>query len=723
MLRKITNYYILLLITLLLTACGGSGSDDSSENDTTTPSTTSPTLDELKSSVRNMDLSDAQAFVITGSETTAGRPAVLYKSALLANRTPVDMDPNSLYKVNSDGTLERVAVKDDNGTEVDRGLVIPFELVDVDENYLFMWFSIKEENVPYLVHKQTGLAYNGEGVIWDCSPNQSCQVWYGKTRSDVNGNIYLVSHFTEKPTIIKIDTSNLGGTSITAQAVHSQYDANDWEVDDSGRNLIFRAVDNNSNSVITDSSYITIHVDLTSGRLTPIEQTMTSVVNGYDTVGSFYRGLDGKLYVGGRSSSSGLDADRLFKVSNDSNGNLVLTDEGLSDTPYLWNGGNSRYVINGKLFYLNATTIYEFDHVSGQFTKDSTPANQFKNGSDSVKQYAVSNGYIYFFGTDKVTSVDTVYRYDPTAKTGTLFPSDASSPINNFDIDSIRVLSNDKVWFEAFRFSDSATVIGELDMATSTIEIVDTIDANEPAIITLEAIHPADFVVIDGSYQDWHTDLRTTSDDTSDGSDGHELIFLSHQQTSSQFFGLVEFNEDNIASQNSATIITVDSMYEVVINAEDNFIRDLSDNSETTFVEVGAIVAIGQAVEFSVPLDAMEGIGSIPTVAVKRFSLHDISAVDAYNTATKEHTFTVSLPRVLNSSDTISVMLENFEVEITSTTVSLIASGSSIDLTEETTGLDTLSIEVLINDSDIDDPNKVVTLEVQDQLPILEDLM
>ncbi|MFT7533516.1 MAG: hypothetical protein ACI9FD_004553 [Gammaproteobacteria bacterium] len=744
MLSRIIHSFIFLLITMLLAACGAEdgGSDDSSGNGSTTQ--TLSTLDELKSSVRSMDLSGAQAFVITGSATTGRKPAVVYKSAQLANRTPIDMDPNSLYKVNSDGTLERVAVKDDNDTEVDRGLVSPFGLYDVDANYLFMWFSIKENIVPYLVHKKTGLAYNGEGVIWNdtaaCSTDNSCQTinkQNRKVRSDVNGNIYLHSYFTETPTIVKIDTSNLGDTSITAQAVQSQYSVSStsWDIDDSGSTLLFRGTDS-SNSIVK------IYVDLTDGSLTRVEQIMTTVTSGYDTMEDIFRGLDGQLYVVGFNSSNLNSVEpsdtnrRLFAASRDSVGNLALTDRGNlgSNTPFLW-GNHHRQVINGRLIYINGNisadgstymgSIFEFDHVSGQFTEHLIPASQFKNGSDSIKRFTVSNGYIYFFGTDKTTSVDTVYRYNPATQSGILFPTDISSPINDFDIGNIRVLNSNKVWFKAFRFSDSAIVIGELDMDSSTIEIVDTIDASEPIIITLEAIHPADFIVVDGSYQDWHIDLRTTSDASNDGSSGHELTFLSHQQTASQFFALIEFNDDNIASPNAATIITIDSMYEVVIRTEEAFIRKLSDDSETTFLTAGAIAAIGQAVEFSVPLGALMGTGSLPTVTVTRFSLNDISAVDTYNSVNKKHTFTVNLSRVLNASDTFIVMLEHFEVEITSTKVILIdtVNSTNMDLTADTTGLDTISIEILIDDIDIDSPDTALTLVVQDQLPITEDSM
>ena len=742
----------MLITTLVLYGCGGggdSGSDDPSEdNNPTTPITAAPTLEELKSSVRNMDLSDAQAFVITGSATTAGRPAVLYKSAKLANRTPVDMDPNSLYKVNSDGTLERVAVKDENNAEVDRGLVSPFELFDVDANYLFMWFSIQENIVPYLVHKQTGLAYNGEGVIWNntvpCSTGDSCRTLLNqnrRVRSDVNGNIYLHSSFAEVPTIVKIDTSNLGGASITAQAVQTRYSVyggpytSDWDIDSSGRTLLFKGYDD-------DTTSINIHVDLATGNLTRVDQVLATMPGDYGTMRSIFRGLDGQLYTPVAASISSSDAtSRLFNVSTDSLGNLVLTDKGnlnrSSDSLYLW-GGHQREVVNGRLLYMNANintdgaipsgnvgAIYDFDHNSGQFTDHTAHTNQFTNGNDSIKRITVSNGYLYFFGQDKNTRVDTVYRYDPATQSGTLFPTDASSPINDFDIDNIRVLSNNKVWFEAFRFSDSATVIGELDMDSSTIEIIDTVDATEPTIISLEAIHPADFIVVDGSYQDWHTDLRVTSDAASDGSSGHELTFLSHQQTASQFFGLVEFNEDNIASPNGATVITIDSMYEVVISAEEAFIRNLSDNSETTFMTAGAIVATGQAIEFSVPLDALAGIGSIPTVTVTRLSFHEISAVDTYDAVDEAHTFTITLPRVLSASDTFKVLLENFEVEITSTSVTLIdtVNSTSLDLTEDTTGLETLSIEVLVADSSINSPENVMTLLVEDKLPIVEDTM
>jgi hypothetical protein len=172
-------------------------------------------------------------------------------------------------------------------------------------------------------------------------------------------------------------------------------------------------------------------------------------------------------------------------------------------------------------------------------------------------------------------------------------------------VNLVRILDSGEVWFKATRLSDSATVYGIADIDAGTITITNVTKADELFVFFMEAILRSDFLSIDGNPTDWAIDLRSTTDATNDGSTGHELAFLSHQQSATQFFVLMEFHQNNIATTDALQVITVDSLYDLIVGSDSATFKKLADSSETRFITVGGLSAIGKAVELSIPLSAL----------------------------------------------------------------------------------------------------------------------
>ncbi|NNE62604.1 MAG: hypothetical protein HKN34_00850, partial [Gammaproteobacteria bacterium] len=141
--KKFLQYSIVLISSVLFTvSCGGGGGGGSD-----TPSGNSnPTADQLKASIRQFsDITDAQGFVLTGDNPASARPALTSAQMRTAN-LDVNLDPNSLYKVKPDGTLERVVIVDDSSEEITRGLIQPATVRDIDQNFMIMYFTIRDES-------------------------------------------------------------------------------------------------------------------------------------------------------------------------------------------------------------------------------------------------------------------------------------------------------------------------------------------------------------------------------------------------------------------------------------------------------------------------------------------------------------------------------------------------------------------------------------------------
>lgn len=486
-----------------------------------------------------------------------------------------------------------------------------------------------------------------------------------------------------------IDTSTLGASALTAQAVQSIDRIHDgaWEIESTGNMMLY------TGSNEADGSLVERHLNLNDGSLANI------ALPGGKEVGSLLRGLNGKIYTTENNVSGG---SHVYRMEQDSNGDLQITDlgvwagenaSGTGTAPTgirLW-GNAERHVIGGQLIYtnFNRTSSGISQYYGSSYTvnpeellliEHDIPNNEFKQ--DSIRDMQISGDYMFFFGTDKDTSIDAIMRYNPVTYDFVKFTVDSDLDINRF-----RVLSSNVIWFEATRLSDQATVIGEMAVdagGIATVTINDVVDASEPPILVMEAIHPSDFLVIDGDYKDWHTDLRSKTDTASDATAGHDLTYYSEQQSSSNYFGLVEFSSDVISSGDAATVITFDSRYELRLSGNGSTFTDLTAVSPAPVSpgSIGATLAIGKAVEFSIPLSELSG-ATLTNVSVSRVSVAplDVASVDAVkNTTNFDVTVVMNTP--VDDATVAITLVGNYVLRFTRTTAEIDNNGTVTDLAD-----------------------------------------
>lgn len=357
------------------------------------------------------------------------------------------------------------------------------------------------------------------------------------------------------------------------------------------------------------------------------------------------KGLNGQLYMhklySSTGTSTGTPGFRVSRIGQDSNGALIQSDIGAwtvtrqSDGADIGNNSAAsavsqghtekprRYTIAGKLIYIISDFV-------GTFTVNPEQATMLKHDAPgkiitSYSSYQVSSDYIFYFGVQGTTGNDIILRYNPATFTTKIFTAG-----NDIDISRYRALSTNVIWFEGTRLSDQATVIGEI-AEDGTVTITDTVAGTEPPVINMEAITPADFIFINGDYQDWATSLRIKTDAASDASAGHDLTFYSQTQSSSQYFGLVEYSNDSITNTNAATVITIDNKYELRIEENAGTFKTIGGGATVDLSSTGALYSIGKAVEFSVPLSQLSG-ATFTSLAINRVSkglFGDVSAVVA----------------------------------------------------------------------------------------------
>lgn len=215
------------IVFVALTGCGGGGGGDTPVADTPL------TLDEIANSVRSLDVSGASRIMLTGDTVTAANTDDAIKT-MAAGDPAVTMDPNSIYKVTTDGRLVRVGVMDTDGTELPRGTVKPTAIKEINAQFLLVTLMISVPNtdpnlpggsqsrsVDYLVHKGTGYAYDATGVIPQTKTNVkqipgslfSLATIPGSQSDPINASQYR--------TVYKVDISALGSSSLTATAVQN----------------------------------------------------------------------------------------------------------------------------------------------------------------------------------------------------------------------------------------------------------------------------------------------------------------------------------------------------------------------------------------------------------------------------------------------------------------------------------------------------------------------
>jgi hypothetical protein len=645
--------YLTLCVTLFtfiltiigLTACGsGGGGGGGGEGGT-------KTFDEWAAMVKNIDVSGAQGIMLTGNRGAVKAALLTPKiaGAKAADDTST-LEENSIYKVTDDGRLQRVPVTDEHGNEVPRGTVRPFGVRDLDALYAVFWFWIDrnndgftqgaEEVLSYLVHKPTGLAYRADGVITSFSFEWSIDVehhiWYTDLPDwwqqvpydrDAAGNLYYQGGGDGRAGVFMIDGSGLGSGALTARELNIPDSLSavidgekDWAIDTNGTFMVYTGMS-------TDNSTVSRFLDIASGVLTNLVPLLARL----DVVspGGWFRGSNGKLYFIGTGIHC--SCTEVLMVEGGTDGSPVITTIGpLSGTwgsnkenafVRTWPGGHfKRYSIGGKEIILEGSMAMEvFPDQAKVFVHD-LPNNELSR----ITGVQVSGNFIFYFGTSKTTFLDVVLRYDPISLTVITFGLDA-----NFDMDlnRVKVFNNDTIWFEAVRLSDQATVLGEM-ASDGTVTVHDVRAADEPELITMVAIHPTDFLVINGDIQDWPEDARTQSDKAGDATIGDDLRYYSEKKSSTSYFGLVEF-EGNKISSSGITRITIDDTYQIRIGSSSAKFRNLVTGTSGTLTDSGGIAAQGIAVEFSIPLTAISPatLTDIKVARVKEDLFGDVNII------------------------------------------------------------------------------------------------
>lgn len=606
-LNRILGLVGIIFIVIGLTSCGSNGSGGGAGT---------KTFDELAAMVKKMDVSGAQGFVLTGSGGTAAKTSSRMAKTALAKAADdaITLEENSIYKVTDDGRLERVPVTDDMGNEVPRGTVRPLDVRDLDTLYAVFWFWIDkykvgvptgggDDIIPYLVHKPTGLAYRASGVITiDIITNKNFHY-----ERDVAGNLYFENRdYNEDSSIgrvFMVDGNGLGSSALTARKLKIPDDVYVWAIDANGTFIVY-------SGSTADGNWVTRFLDISTGVLTNMAPFGLPPTNEY-TNASWTRFSNGKVYALGNyrfDASKGYIID-VVRVERGTDGTPVVTTIGplsvsnvSGDKVYdgtswvLWPNGIPCSVIGGKEIFVHRNATFEVFPEQAKVVVHDLSYNELSY----IKDVHVSGNFIFYVGTSKTTLSDVVLRYDPVSITATTFDLGA-----NFDMDlnHVKVLNSDTIWFEALRLSDQAKVIGKM-ASDGTVTIADVVAADEPQIIVMEAIHPTDFLVINGDMQEWSLDKRIQQDIAGDAAQGDDLRYYSEQKSKTNYFGLVEF-EGNEVSLDGITRITIDNAYQIRIGSSSSEFRNLLADTSSALRNIGGIAARGVAVEFSVPLTAL----------------------------------------------------------------------------------------------------------------------
>ncbi len=602
-----------LAVVMLVFLSSGCSKDDASSDDENVKI-------DYASKVHNLDLSGAQGLYITGESGSSGAASPLRSGEYSADTiqkaaTAVDLDPNSVYKITADGRLERVAIEDENGEELPRASVKPVKIQDLNSLYLVIWLKIEgdgSDGIAYLVHKSSGFAYNASEVIGNASKTVQPD---GTEVYEANQNIqfdrennFYVQHFKidsdamNFDSIYKIDTSTLGSGALTATEISSAYSFQNtsWIVDDSGEFIVFGG----GSAIIGDSPVR--YLSITTGAIHNINEEIDGTFDPY-----WIKGLDGKIYT---SVINDLACDDTvdqcvtwYRIEADTNHLPVITEVAKSnDVPMHWAlGANRRHVIGGKLIYITDDTssfgIEEVDPVAG------TVFHHYASFSDvftSVEKYVVSGSDIYIFGRLSSTTANGFYKYNVLTRTG-----QAITVESGYDVHKFTVLADGSFLVEGIRLSDQAYFYGQL-ATDGTVTVTSTVALGAPTVLLMEAIKPADFMMIDGNPSDWPTSLRVLNDISGDSTktDG-DLLYYSQTTTSTQYFGMIEHGED--FNRSYYLRVTFENGEQLQFQEDNATI--LPDN---TLTEAGGIVSRGSVVEFSMPIDTV----STPNVlSVKLF--------------------------------------------------------------------------------------------------------
>jgi len=725
-----------LALIVLLTACGsGDDPEDSDNMDNTDNERVIDTVDntarleELSAKVHLIDFKNAQGFFITGSSAdgiTQAQSTIIREDGAKAIWTEestysinsvdaddaVDLEPNSLYTINGDGTLERATVNDENGAEIPRATVVPVGIEDINAQYLFLWLAIAaseddEENiivslVPYLVHKATGLAYNASDLMVLLTQGRGYYSYIPSTQYELeflqgivqnllnqypldvqwddNGNLYV-----REGSVYKIDTSTLGNSSIEVVELQSiDTISNQWVVDKEGKFILY--------STENYSRYLSID----NGSLHNLDAEISG-----EFLDNWIVGLDHRIYT---VSSD----DKFYIIEAGINGAPIITDKGdvnyTATNPADARGSavqsfkgfgtrGLRHVVGGKLMVVgHSDYTYDVDTTNATVHYHSSIKDAFSNGIESHK---VSGEYIYYFGPLKTTNTNGIFRYNPVTFEGDIISADV-----NYDIREYEILGNGQFLIEGYRLSDQAYFYGELALDGS-VTVTSTVAQGEAVVLQMAAIHPTDFSLIDGNANDWPTDTRVLTDAAGDASqDGVDLLFYSEMVNGSNYFAMIEY--DNGSDQAFDVDITLVSGFTLRMKSGEAKLLDSDLNELSSLSAAGGTFAMGRVIEYSIPLNQIGGadatIGAISVEAVSEEIFGNVESVSAtFNTSDFDITLEMATPK--GDAEIVVQLTDTHSLTIGSDNTASVSDGATIiDFTYPVTDGDDIELTISVGD-------------------------
>lgn len=693
---------------------GGSGSgDDDGTGSSGGDDPSAASGAELAEALALVDTANAAGLIVTGADPDSATGAVTSnavagEAVTHASDDAIDLEPNSLYKVTESGMLERVGARDADGEELPRGSVQPVGLFDVNETFVVIWFWIpgavcddcvgddfvnflEQDVLPYLVRKSDGAAFAARDALG--APFLSSDGLQDPRRShrfesDDAGNIYVSVNSIKSGTdfdsreqdeLVRIDVSGIDSGDVTARILQDVDTVNSWAAAGNGDYVIYEG-----GSRLDEGQTVLRMVDTVSGELS--ELSLGAGV----FPGQMHATIDGSTYALVANTEGG---NRLFRVERDATGEPVevalgeLRVESVSDVDgfagFQFFGDTSshfeRLVIDGREFLIGdgeqrgvpqfnpARHTYELrlDNVDVDGNPNplvrlhDAPWAFFARPQD-VRDARVSGDFIWYFGTRLSTGRDAIIRYDPRKETidpATDIFEAFTDPVtgSDLDINKFRVLNSNRVYFEALRLNDGATVIGEIS-GDGVVTIDDVVEADEPDIFVLEPIRPSDFIVIDGRVQEWSLERRIASDPADDSlGGGNEVIHYSEWITGGDYFGLVEFDGGIDSAVRTRIRINGDQELRIDDGKAGLVVIDpatgLAQGDERSFAEFGGAAAIGSAVEFRVAEEEL-GRPSDYSARIARVGAGDIDGLaSSYDSGAAMHTVDIELAKPIGAQE------------------------------------------------------------------------
>ena len=580
---------VISIMLLVFTACGGGGSSSSSDDPDVTQNYT-----QL---IHSLDLSDAEGIYITGDKSEVQKSIALQNKAVPNDENQVDLDPNSIYKITSDGKLSRVAIEDENGTELSRGAVKPVAIQDLNNLYLLLWLTTAENTEhadPFLVHKETGLAYNASEVVYGTSLDETPDIdiqWDDANNFYVTHDVYAEDG-TYSTKLYMIDTSKLGTESLDAKEISLAFslEHKKWIVDASGKFILI--------GISADGEIEPLYMlSLETGVLHNLNELIDSTFRA-----DWIVDLDNQIYT----YIYNWDDDNVtwYRIEVDDSAKPVIKEVVTTkEYPVHWAlSPKERHVVAGKLVYItiedsSAFAIEEIDpqtgsvfHAVESFEGKFIPSNSSLEKDNDYVTFTISDTNIYISGKFPDTGAFGIYKYDVATRSGTAIRVDS-----DYALTSYTVLSSGEFLVEAIRLSDQADIYGKLS-EDGSIDVTSVMALDAPEVLTMQAIKPSDFISLDGSANDWSTELRVSVDTT----DKNILDFYSQTESDRLYYGMLEIKQD------------IDPTYHLVFTFDDDKLLSISDSNvtfpqnDTTLSSEGGILAKGEVIEFAIPLDKLE---------------------------------------------------------------------------------------------------------------------